>query len=32
MISMLHLWAMAHYGDEIPTIEDFLHMCPLYIL
>jgi hypothetical protein len=32
MISMLHLWAMAHYRDEILTLEDFLTLCPLYIL
>jgi hypothetical protein len=31
MISMLHLWAMVHYRDKIPTLEDFLNMCPLYI-
>jgi hypothetical protein len=31
MIAMLHVWTMAHYRNEIPTIEDFLHMCPLYI-
>jgi hypothetical protein len=30
MISMLHMWAMAHY-HEFPTLEDFLNMCPLYI-
>jgi hypothetical protein len=32
MIAMLHGWIMAHYRNEIPTIEEFLHMCPLYIL
>jgi hypothetical protein len=32
MIAMLHLWAMTHYRDEISTLDDFLHMCPLYIL
>ena len=31
MIAMLHVWTMAHYHNEIPTIEEFLHMCPLYI-
>jgi hypothetical protein len=31
MISILHLWAMVHYRDEIPTLEDFLNMCLLYI-
>jgi hypothetical protein len=31
MIAMLHGWMMAHYRNEIPTIEDLLHMCPLYI-
>jgi hypothetical protein len=31
MIAMLHVWTMAHYRNEIPTIEDFLHMCHLYI-
>jgi hypothetical protein len=31
MISMLHMWAMAHYREEFPTLEDFLNMCPLYI-
>jgi hypothetical protein len=31
MISMLHLWAMAHFRIEIPTLEEFLNMCSLYI-
>jgi hypothetical protein len=31
MITMLHMWAMAHYRNEIPTIEDFLLKCSLYI-
>jgi hypothetical protein len=31
-ISMLHMWAMAHYQEEILTLEAFLNMCPLYIL
>jgi hypothetical protein len=31
MISMLNLWAMAHHCVEIPTIEEFLNMCSLYI-
>jgi hypothetical protein len=31
MITMLHMWAMAHYRNEIPTIEDFLLKCPLYM-
>jgi hypothetical protein len=31
MISMLHLLAMTHYCDEISTLEDLLHLCPLYI-
>jgi hypothetical protein len=31
MIAMLHVWMMAHYHNEIPTIEEFLHMCHLYI-
>jgi hypothetical protein len=31
MISMLHMCVMAHYCEELPTLEDFLNMCPLYI-
>jgi hypothetical protein len=31
MIAMLQVWTMAHYHNEIPTIEEFLHMCPLHI-
>jgi hypothetical protein len=31
MISMLHMWAMVHYREELSTLEDFLNMCPLYI-
>jgi exonuclease III len=31
MITMLHMWAMAHYRNEIPTIEDLLLKCPLYM-
>jgi hypothetical protein len=31
MIAMLHVRTMAHYCNEIPTMEDFLHMCHLYI-
>jgi hypothetical protein len=32
MISMLYLCALADYCDEILTLEDFLNICPLYIL
>jgi hypothetical protein len=31
MISMLHLWAKAHHRIEIPTMEELLNMCSLYI-
>ena len=31
MVTMLHVWTMAHHPNELPTIVDFLHMCPLYI-
>jgi hypothetical protein len=31
MICMLHLWAMVHYRAKMPTIEEFLNMCSLYI-
>jgi hypothetical protein len=31
IISMLHLWSMAHHRDEFLTLEDFLNMCLLYI-
>jgi hypothetical protein len=32
MVSMLHVWAMADHRNEFPTLEEFLNMCPLYIL
>jgi hypothetical protein len=22
------MWAMVHYREELPTLEDFLNMCP----
>jgi hypothetical protein len=31
MISMLHLWVLAHHRIEVSTIEEFLNMCFLYI-
>jgi hypothetical protein len=31
-ISMIHLWALAHHPIDVPTIEEFLNMCSLYIL
>ena len=31
MISTLHLWVMAYHHNELPTIEEFLNMCSLYI-
>jgi hypothetical protein len=31
MISILHMWTMAHYREELPTLDDFLNICPLYI-
>jgi hypothetical protein len=32
MISMLHLWALAQNHINVPTIEEFLNMCSMYIL
>ena len=31
MISMLHLWALAHHCIDVSTIEEFLNICSLYI-
>jgi hypothetical protein len=31
MISMLHLWVLAHHRIEVSTMEEFLNMCSLYI-
>jgi hypothetical protein len=30
MIFMLHLWEMAHYHIEIPTLEEFLNVFFVY--
>jgi hypothetical protein len=30
-ISMIHLWVLAHHPIDVPTIEEFLNMCSLYI-
>ena len=31
MVFMLHMRATAHYREELPNLEDFLSMCPLYV-